>query len=374
MEKYKRHSIKANLIQYKWLYLVGIMALVAVDISQLQIPVITGNITDGLQASSMSTSLLYRSLIRLLIYGALISFGRFMWRMFIFGTSRKIERNLRREYFIKLEALSSNFYNENKTGDLMAYATNDLNAIRMMVGPGVLMALDAVILTVFVTIKMVTTISPSLTLVSISPLPIIALGSLLLGVVIRRRFKEKQEAFAHLSDLVQENISGMRVIKAFVKEAYEMTKFSVANRNNYDKNMNVVKLFAIIMPLVVLISGLSIAIALGYGGKMTMIGQISLGQFVTFIQYIMMLIWPMMAFGWCINIMSQGMASLTRYNEIMDTPLQVKDGEDLLEVRALDGNIEFRNLTFAYGLEDEPVLKGLSFTIKKRGGDGWYPW
>lgn len=358
-------TIIAHMLRYKWQYLLGILALIVVDITQLQIPVITGNITDKLQAGSMTMAVLYQMLINLLVIGLVIAVGRFGWRIFIFGTSRRIERTLRRDYFMKLEALSVSFYNENKTGDLMAYATNDLNAIRMMVGPGVLMALDAIILSVFVLIRMTTTISVKLTLLSIIPLPVIALGSLLIGVFIRRRFKEKQEAFAHMSDMVQENISGMRVIKAFVKEAYEMTKFSMTNQNNYDKNMKVVKLFAIIMPLVMLISGLSIAIALGVGGQMTMTGEITLGEFVAFVQYIMMLIWPMMAFGWCINIMSQGMASLTRYKEIMNTAIEVKESKNVDESAVVEGRIVFDNLTFRYKEEDEPVLKNLSMVIEK---------
>jgi ATP-binding cassette subfamily B protein len=156
----------------------------------------------------------------------------------------------------------------------------------------------------------------------------------------------------------------MRVIKAFVKEAYEMTKFSVANRHNYDKNMHVVKLFAIMMPLVTLISGLSIAIALGYGGRMTMRGEISLGSFVAFVQYIMMLIWPMMAFGWCINIVSQGMASLTRYEDMMATKALVQDRDDLKERDVVKGQLDIKNLNFAYKPEESLILKDLSVTIK----------
>lgn len=350
--------------QYIGHYILGILAVVVVDVIQLNIPVITGNITNDLQFGVLTMPLLMRELAKLMLIGIIITIGRFAWRYYIFGTSRHIEKNMRRDYFIKLESLSTDFFNEHKTGDLMAYATNDLNAIRMMVGPGVLMALDAVILTVLVLYKMIGTISLKLTLISILPLPVIAIGSLILGKFIRKRFKDKQEAFAHLSDLVQENISGMRVIKAFVKEAYEISKFNVANQHNYDKNMHVVKLFAIMMPLVTLISGLSIAIALGLGGRMTIRGEITLGDFVAFVQYILILVWPMMAFGWCINIVSQGMASLSRYEEIMATKSTVVDKEALVEVAHLSGSIQMKDLTFAYKADAKPVLKDISLSIE----------
>ncbi|MDF1617714.1 ABC transporter ATP-binding protein [Petrocella sp. FN5] len=350
--------------QYTGHYILGVLAVILVDVVQLNIPVITGDITNDLQYGVLTMPLLMRELVKLLIIGIIITLGRFAWRYYIFGTSRHIEKNMRRDYFIKLESLSTDFFNEHKTGDLMAYATNDLNAIRMMVGPGVLMALDAVILTVLVLYKMIGTISLKLTLISILPLPVIAIGSLILGKFIRKRFKDKQEAFAHLSDLVQENISGMRVIKAFVKETYEIAKFNVANQHNYDKNMHVVKLFAIMMPLVTLISGLSIAIALGLGGRMTIRGEITLGDFVAFVQYILILVWPMMAFGWCINIVSQGMASLSRYEKIMATKSTVVDKEALVEVAHIKGSIQMQDLTFAYKADTEPVLKNISLSIE----------
>lgn len=366
MESYKRgFSLQKYLIKYWWRYVLGLCALVTVDLLLLEIPRITGYITDELQAGTMAISYLYSQLGRLLLLGLIIALFRFTWRWFIFGTSRSIEAGLRMDYFKKLTELSTHFFNEQKTGDLMAYAINDINLIRMMVGPGVLMALDAIVLTVFVMIRMTTEVSLTLTLFSIIPLPIIAGGSVVLGKFVFRRSREKQEAFAHMSDMVQENISGMRVIKAFVKEAYEMTKFAVANKNNYEKNMNMVKLFAFMMPMVSLISGLSIMIALGVGGRMAMIGEISIGDFVAFLQYLLMLVWPMMAFGWCINIFSQGLASLSRFEKILLTEVDVRDDDDVVSVENLRGKIEMKDLTFSYKEGDEPVLRNISFTLNE---------
>ncbi len=358
-------SIYRHLHKYWWHYVLGLSALVLVDLLLLRIPRITAFVTDGLQSGTLTMADLKSKLIGLIILGLFIAMFRFTWRWFIFGTSRRIEADLRSDYFAKLLTLSTSFYNEEKTGNLMAYAINDLNAVRMMVGPGVLMALDALVLTILVMIRMTTEVSVTLTLFSIIPLPVIAGGSIYLGKFVFSRSKDKQEAFAKLSDMVQENISGMRVIKAFVKEAYEMSRFAIANRNNFDKNMKMVKLFAFMMPMVSLISGLSIMIALGVGGSMAMTGEISVGDFVAFLQYLLMLVWPMMAFGWCINIFSQGRASLDRFETILRTPVDVKDGETLVDLDGIKGRLEVKNLTFSYKENDEPVLKNISFTVEE---------
>ncbi len=364
-EQGRGFSLFSHLGKYWWRYVLGISALVVVDLLLLEIPRITGRVTDGLQAGTFDMTGLWQQMLQLLLLGLIIAGMRFTWRWFIFGTSRSVEADLRLDYFRKLETLSTSFYNEQKTGDLMAYAINDLNAIRMMVGPGLLMALDAIVLTFFVMIRMTTEVSLTLTLFSVIPMPIIAGGSVILGKFVFSRAKDKQEAFAHMSDMVQENISGMRVIKAFVKEGYEMARFARVNRNNYEKNMKMVKLFAFMMPMVSLISGMSLMIALGVGGRMAMIGEISIGDFVAFLQYLLMLVWPMMAFGWCINIFSQGLASLDRFEKIIKTSVEVFDGEDLENPENIGGAIEVKNLTFSYKSEDGPVLKNISFKINE---------
>ncbi|MCT4542446.1 MAG: ABC transporter ATP-binding protein/permease [Vallitalea sp.] len=364
--KHKSKSIlNKYLKKYKFSFLIGIISLIIVDVTQLQIPVITGNITDGLQNGAYTFNNLLNEALKLFIIGAIIACFRFVWRYFIFGTSRKIEYELRNDFFSHLEKLSLRFYNENKTGDLMAYATNDLNAIRMMVGPGLLMALDAIVLSILVILKMLTNISVNLTLVAIIPLPIIAIGSLLFGKAIRVRFKDKQEAFSHLSDVVQENISGIQVIKAFVQESKEVIEFNKINKNNYNKNMRVVKLFAIMLPLAMLVSGLSVAIVLGYGGYITILGKITLGEFVAFTQYLLMLVWPMMAFGWCINIMSQGMASLSRFQKVLDEEPEIFDEKTVKQIDKIKGNIEINNLSFSYPGSDLKELNDICVNIKK---------
>jgi len=211
---------------------------------------------------------------------------------------------------------------------------------------------------------MLTTINVQLTLVAIIPLPLIAGGSMLIGRSVRSRFKKKQEAFAGMSDMVQENISGIRIIKAYVQEVKEIVAFNVKNRHNYDMNLRVIRLQALMMPLAMMISGLSITIALGYGGYMAMVGKITLGDFVAFIQYLMMMTWPMIAMGWCINIMSQGSASLSRFTDIMNQKSDIVDDIEANASPINNGTIEFKNLNFTYPGTDEQVLTDINLTIK----------
>lgn len=254
----------------------------------------------------------------------------------------------------------------------MAYATNDLGAIRMMFGPGVLMVLDSVVMTTIVVVRMINSTTLLLTLAALIPMPLIAANSLLLGKVIERRFDEKQEAFAKLSDLVQENISGIRVVKAFVQESFEILHFNRMNGENYNKNMRVVRVHALMFPLAMLVTGVSIAIALGYGGRLAILGTITLGKFVAFIQYIMMLIWPMIAFGWFVNIYSQGTASLKRFQEILDTKPDIVDESESKDVvhsagmkESMEGHIRIENLGFTYPGTEKPVLQMMTVNIQK---------
>ena len=357
--------LKKYFKEYFFHYLIGLLAIVVIDVIALKIPVITGLITDGLEQGTMDKGDILGQMGWLVLVGISITLLRVVWRVLIFGTSRKIEYGLRNDFFGHLEILSTSFYNKQKTGDLMAYATNDLNAIRMLVGPGILMLLDTVVVTTIVVYQMVRTTDVTLTILAVLPMPIIALLSLKLGHVIRSRFNKKQEAFAHLSDIVQENISGIRVVKAFVQESYELIRFSEVNEDNYDKNMSVVKVQALMFPLAMLITGVSITIALGYGGRLTMLGTITLGEFVAFIQYIMMLIWPMFAFGWFINIYSSGMASLKRFEDIMNIQPEIKDEEGIDSDLVLEGEIKLNHLTFRYPEAETDALTDISLHIKK---------
>ncbi len=351
------------ILQYKWKYLFGLITLFIVDMANLYIPQYTGEITDGLQNHTMTMDDIWILIVKIFLVGATLALGRFLWRYFIFGSSRGIEYRLRNDMFGHLEKLSSRYFNEHKTGDLMAHFTNDLNAIRMTVGPAIITAFDAIIMTIMVLAKMVLHIDLQLTLLAVIPLLAIAVGCYYFGKEIEKRYTAKQEAFSSLSDQVQESLTGIRVIKAFVQEHQELAAFARSNKQNMDKNLHVVKLHAMFIPLLDGIIGISTLITLLYGGYLAITGGISLGQFIAFNQYLGMLVWPMIACGDCINNFSQGRASARRVQAIFDEKPEIFDEENLAPVTTLDGSISFQDLTFTYPGSQYPALHHISIEV-----------
>lgn len=353
-------------IKKYWLsYLLGMLVLLAVDYLGLLIPEYTGDVTDGLIAGMDLRGV--ASLIgKILLVGGLMALGRFGWRYYIFGAARKIEYELRGEMFTHLSTLSMRYYNENKTGDLMAHFTNDLGAIRMSLGPAVISTFDAIVMTVMVIAKMIVHVNLSLTLLACIPMLVILFGGIYYGGAAERRFAQKQKAFSDMTDQVQESISGIRVIKAFVQEKEEKEAFAKANQNNKEKNLSVVKLQAVVMPLLDVIVGISSVIALLYGGRLVLNGTLTPGQFVSFTSYVGMLAWPMIAVGDSINSFSQGFASMKRVEAIFAEQPEIVDGAQAdAGIRSLSGEISVRHLTFAYRKGAEPALADLSVDIKK---------
>ncbi len=349
-----------------WQYVLGLIALFAVDFVNTYIPEYTGRITDGLETHTIGMDGIWQLIIKILIMGAIIAIGRFGWRFFIFGASRSIEKELRNDMFGHLEKLSMRYFNEHKTGDLMAHFTNDLQAVRMFLGPTVITAFDASVMLVLVLAKMILYVDAKLTLVAVIPLLLIMFGDYFYGKMIHKRFLEKQKAFSTLTDQVQEAVSGIRIIKAFVQERKELAAFAKTNLFTKEKNLGVVRAHALFMPLMDLIIGVSGLLTLLYGGYLAIAGQISLGQFIAFNSYISMLIWPMMAVGECISMMSQGMASLKRIVVIFDERPDIVDGPEVQPIEKLEGDIELSDLTFAYPDQEEvTVLEGIKVHVEK---------
>ncbi|MBR6643006.1 MAG: ABC transporter ATP-binding protein [Lachnospiraceae bacterium] len=352
--------------RHKWAYLGGIITLFVVDFANLYIPEYTGEIVDGLTIGNMNLKEALHYVFLILLVGVILMIGRFLWRFFIFGSCRKIELEIREDMFSHLTGLSMNYYNRNKTGDLMAHFTNDLNSVRMAVGPAVISTFDAVIMTIMVLVKMMEHVNVELTLIAILPLLVILVGGVYYGRAIEKRFSEKQQAFSDLTDEVQESISGIRVIKAFVQERQELKSFAKANQKNKDKNMRVVKLNAVIWPLLEALIGLSSVITLLYGGYLVSEGKITPGQFVAFNQYIGSLVWPMIAVGDSINMFSQGIASMNRIQSIFDEQPEIKDTEKTMEnITGLSGSITLNKLTFRYKEVLPDALQNINVTIPK---------
>lgn len=349
--------------RHKYQYTAGIITLFVVDFANLFIPRLTGTITDGLTAHSLDWNGIRLCLLAIFGLGLTLALGRFLWRFFLFGASRSIEKELRNDMFRHLEKMSVEYYNEHKTGDLMTRFTSDLNAIRMAIGPAVICVFDASVMTIMVICQMMYYVNIRLTLLAIIPMLLICAGEIYYGKIMHARFRERQEAVSDLTDFVQESFSGVRVIKAFVRERSQMRAFARANRHTMDKNLNVVRLQAVVMPLLDVIIGLSSLITLVYGGYLALLGEITLGRFVAFNQYINMLVWPMLACGDAINMFSQGSASTRRIREIFDEKPEIYDRKDVQPPDEIRGDITFSHLTFIHRGHSEPTLKDINLEI-----------
>lgn len=361
--------------RHKFQYAAGILTLFFVDYANLYIPKLTGMITDGLAARSLGWGGVVRYLAGILLLGSLLALGRFLWRYFLFGASRSIERELRGDLFAHLETMDVEYYNSMGTGDLMTRFMSDLNSVRMAIGPAVISAFDASVMTAMVVFQMAHYVNLRLTVVSMVPMLLIAIGEIGYGKIIHKRFLARQEALSHLADFVQESFSGAAVIKAFVRERAECRAFARENRNAMEKNLSVARLQSVVMPLLDVITGLSYLATLLYGGYLALLGDVTLGRFVAFNQYVGMLVWPMIACGDAINMFSQGAASLGRIRAVFEAQPEVADAPgvaggdapsgdgDFKNAPALRGEIEFCHLTFIHHGHSEPTLRDISLHV-----------
>lgn len=361
------YQITEFLKQQKWKYIFGVIVLLAVDGLQLIPPRIIGLVTDGLTEGTITMGYItiYAGLV--ILIACFVAILRYAWRMLVMGAARDLEFWLRNKFFSHLETLSPNFYNNNKTGDLMAHATNDISALRMAFGPGVVMITDAIFIPLTTITIMIFTTDIRLTLLALLPLPFIAVLMGVFGKVIQKRHKDVQAAFSDLTDKVQENMAGIRVVKSFVQEEYEIDKFLASNNNYIEKNMRLVKVFGFMFPLVGFIASLSFIVALGFGGSLVIKDEISLGQFTSFIAYLGLLTWPMMAIGQVVNVLQRGTASIKRLNRIFEIPPEIVDGAEVKDIsqKELKPQIEFKNLSFTYKGAAHPTLSNINLKVEE---------
>ena len=346
-------------------YILGVIALIIVDVAQTRVPIIVGNVIDGIGAANISMLSIKSSIVTLFIIAGVMYVGRILWRYFIFGTSRNIEKDIRNDMFSHLEKMSATFYHKHTPGEIMAYMTNDLDAVRMTLSQGILTLFDVIALGTLTLFNMVTKIDPILTVAAVIPLVLIALTTKIMGKEMVSRFSGRQEAFAELSDFVQERLSGIKVIKSFVQESKTIASFEKTNKNAYDKNMKLMKLQTLMNPFMQLVSGIALAIAIGYGGIITINGRITLGDFTAFISYLGMLVWPMMAIGMAINIFTMGAASLQRIEDILNEPIEISDSKRTLSINSITGDVQVVNMSYKYPKTEKYVLENVSFSIKK---------
>ena len=350
-------------------FILGIAALLIIDYVQLEIPEIIGAVINGLEYGTLDYEQLLDSVVKLGIIAILMVLGRFTWRYCIFGTSIKVETCIRDDMFKHAETLSQNYFSKNKTGAQMALYTNDLQTVRMAFGPGIVMLADALFLGVIAYVKMLQ-LDVFLAILSLIPMLLIVIVGAIVSKFLDRKWAERQKAYENLSDFVQENFSGISVIKAFVKEKRELKEFLKHNKDNVDKNVSYVRLAVLFDIMLGLTITVTMAIIVGYGGylvyqnKMLGIGDFDIGQLTEYLAYFESIIWPMMAIAQLITMKSQASASLRRIDELLDEESEVNDNLVLYPDAHLNGEIEFNNLSFRYSEETPLVLKDISFKIK----------
>ena len=361
MKSYK--TLKGFFVKYKWRYLLGVIWLIIVDTVQLIVPQILRTTTNKLQSGLLDPKSLLLYAILILLTGFIVAAGRYFWRIYIQGNSRTLEYFLRNKLFRHLQTLSTSYFNTHKTGDLMAHATNDINAVRMALGQGVVMIVDSIFITILAFIMMIKTTNLKLTLIGLLTFPFIALIVSKFGQIIHKRFRIVQESFSNLTNTVQESFAGIRVVKSFVQEKEEINNFLNINNDNLDKNLNLVKVSGTFFPLIQFMASISFLIVLWYGGTLVIREEIMLGDFVAFNTYLGLLVWPMMAIGWVINLMQRGAASMDRINAILDEKPEIVDSLEAIELIDIKGNIQFKNVSFKYPNSNEYALKNVSFYI-----------
>ncbi len=349
--------------KHKWQYILGIITLFIVDYANLFIPELTGDVTDGLTARTMDMHGVMTTVLKILALGVTLAVGRFFWRYFLFGAARTVEKEIRDDMFAHLETMDVEYYNGHKTGDLMTRFTSDLNSVRMSIGPAIISIFDATVMALMVIIQMMVYVNVRLTLLTLIPMLIIMIGEIYYGKIMHGMYKKRQEAVSDLTDFVQESFSGIRVIKAFVRERHQLNEFAKANRNAMDKNLAIARWQSVVNPLLTVIIGSSSLITLLYGGYLAIVGDITLGRFVAFNQYVGMLVWPMIACGDAINMFSQGFASARRLQEVFAEQPEVADSEEIKPVPELLGNITFNHLTFIHKGMSEPTLRDICLDI-----------
>jgi len=352
------------------IYIAGLSALLASSGLMLLIPRYLGQITDGLNDRSVTVGEATQSAFILLAMGVALFVLRYAFRTILIGKSRDLECFLRENLFEKLQSLPLSFYHQKKTGDLMSYAINDLNAIRMAFAAGIVFMIDGIILNMLSIVVMATTIDLTLTVIAIVPV----LASIFLVIWLRKRIREKfmrvQDNFALLSDKIQENISGIRVVKSFVQEKSEIEKLREQSLNRYDVQMDYVKLSAMLMPVIRLMFGASFALVIVFGSTFVVEGIITLGDFVAMNSYLLMLVMPLTRLSRTVEVWQRAFASMKRLDDILLEKSEVTDEAADYSITSADGDIVFKNLDFTYPSPSHPntnppSLREIDLTIKR---------
>jgi ATP-binding cassette subfamily B protein len=347
-------------LRYRRRFLAGLACVIVTTGIALLSPWILKYAIDDLTAGVTRAKLWFYAgvLLAIALVGAVF---RFLMRRIIIGASREVEYDLRNAFFAQLERMEVAYFQQRRTGDLMSRATNDLNAVRMMIGPAVMYSANTVIVFA-VAILLMISIDARLTAIALVPLPFVSLSVRYFGTAIHTRFEQIQAQLSDLSAIVQEALAGVRVVRAYGQEAAELARFRQANEEYVRRNRTLIVLQGMFYPSMSLFLGLGALLVLWLGAQHVIAGRITLGEFVAFNSYLAMLSWPMIAFGWVTNLLQRGMASWKRMLDVLDAEPVIRDRAAAASP-PLRGEIEFRDLTFAYG-GGRPVLEGISARIE----------
>ena len=343
-------------------YLVGIVALVLVSVLNLIPPMVMGRVIDAITSGQLTQQDLLLDLFYLLLAAFGMYYLRYVWRMYILGTSYRLGQIMRSRLFEHFTKMSPAFYQTYRTGDLMAHATNDINALTRLAGGGVMSAVDASITALVTLLTMLFSISWQMTLVAILPLPFMAYATSRLGRKTHKAFGESQAAFSELNNKVQESVSGIKVTKSFGYQADELKSFQAVNELTFQKNLQTMKYDSLFDPMVLLFVGSSYVLTLLVGSLMVQKGQITVGNLVTFISYLDMLVWPLMAIGFLFNITQRGKVSYQRIEELLSQESPVQDPEFPLD-SIENGRLQYVIDSFAF--ENEETLTNVHFSLEK---------
>ncbi|MFZ1519396.1 MAG: ABC transporter ATP-binding protein [Ignavibacteriaceae bacterium] len=355
-------TLKKYFIKYKTKLLWGMLFILISNAMTVYLPILLKDSINEIQKNATSSVLLNYAL---LIVGTSIVAGvfRYLIRQTIIVVSREIEYDLRGDFWEHIQKLPLKYFQNNSTGNIMSHATNDINAVRGFIGPAVMYSIDTVIRLVIVVAIMIS-LNFSLTIYALLPLPILSYGVYRVGKLIHEKYTKIQENFSQLTTRAQENFSGIRVIKSYVREANEIKRWNELSQEFLRKNMNLVRIQSLIMPILTIITGISIIVVIWVGGIKVIDGEMNLGEMAAFVMYLSILIWPVIAFGWVMNIIQQAEASMKRLNKILNEPYEIQDSSSTdLSLKELKGEIELRNVSFKY-LDSLPeVLKAVNLKI-----------
>lgn len=345
-------------------YVVGTVVLALVSFLTLVPPRVIGQVVDLIDTNTLTQAILFQYVALIMGIGILLYILRFLWRVLIFGAAFKLARQVRNDLYHHFTRMPKSFYHQRTTGNLMAISTNDVRAVQATAGEGVLTIVDAVLLGGMVVATMALTLNWQLTLITLLPLPLMAILTSYYGSLLHKRFGGAQAAFSSLNDTVQENISGMKVTKAFGQEESENTRFRNQSAMVVERNVKVAKIDALFDPTISAVIGTCYLLAIGFGANFVVSGEMTIGELTSFVVYLGLLIWPMLALGMFFNVIERGRASYDRIREVLRMQSELQETSDAV-TKPIEGNIDVAINEFRYLKDGPPVLKEIHFSLAR---------